>query len=381
MKKVGILTLYEGNYNYGGNLQAYALCKYINELGHDCKVIAYEDNYNPIYPSLKEQLKQYKKIEIIKKMTEKISSKITSKEFKSIYNERIKLINDFKEKYIPHTTHFNDERLLTEYNQFDILISGSDQVWNPNCSRRGFLQLFPHENIRKVSYAASISRGALSEKEKNIMIPAIRDFDFIGVREKTAKEILKQSIDKDISVTADPTLLLNKSQWSELASEKLINEKYVLCYFFSNSKNYREKIQKLCEKQKLKLIYIPYAKQEYNKFDNKGEGTQIKNVSPQDFLSLFKNATYIFTDSFHGAVFSLIFEKKFLVFERDRDTKVSMNSRLYDLLERTDLKDRLVKENINLQQKINEEIDYCKVNKKIEEYKNQSIEFLKRIFM
>lgn len=378
MKKVGILTLFEGNYNYGGVLQSYALCKTINNLGHECKVISYEDSYNPIYPSLKEQLKQYKKVEILNKICEKVRAKIGSKEFKNVYTERAKLIKDFKNTYIPHTKRFNDEILNKEYKEFDVLVSGSDQVWNPNCSRKGFLQLFPHDSVRKVSYAASISRSKLSDNEKKIMIPAINDFDYIGVREKTAKEILEKEISKKIYVTADPTLLLDKKKWLELNDKRTIKEDYVLCYFFSNSIKYRQIINKICELNNLKLIYIPFAKQEYNNFDIYGDGIAMNNVSPSDFISLVNNAKYVFTDSFHGAVFSLIFEKQFLVFERDKNTKVSMNSRLYDLLEKVKLSDRMVTIDSNIEGKLHNEIDFSFVNNELNKYKEESMEFLKK---
>lgn len=376
MKKVGILTLFEGNYNYGGILQSYALCKTINNIGCDCKVIAYNNDFNPIYPSVKDQLKQYSKMEILKKVIEKIGAKVHSKSFKDIYSERRKLITDFKNTYIPHTEHYNDDLLIKESNKFDVLVSGSDQVWNPNCSRVGFLQLFPKNNFKKVSYAASISRNKLSEVERNVMIPAINDFDCIGVRELTAKKILEEDIEKDITVTLDPTLLLNKQQWLEVASDRIIKEKYVLCYFFSNSLKYRKYIEEICKEKNLKLVYIPFAKQEYNNFDDKGNGIPIKKVSPNDFLSLFNNAEYVFTDSFHGAVFSIIFEKKFFVFERDKDTKVSKNSRLYDLLDNFSLKDRLIKENNELYTKLDNNIDYNTVKNKLEEFRDISFNFL-----
>ena len=190
MAKIGILTLYHENYNYGGILQACALCNVLNNMGHECEVLSYSDSFNPVYPSMTKRIQQYGVVELFKKVKEKVSAKIGSKEFSQIFQQRKTKIEEFKNTHIPSTTHYNDELLLKNYSDFDILISGSDQVWNPNCARKGFLQMFPHKNIRKVSYAASISRNNLSEYEKSIMLPQIKDFDFISVREKTAKELL-----------------------------------------------------------------------------------------------------------------------------------------------------------------------------------------------
>lgn len=377
MKKVGIFTLFQGNYNYGGNLQAYALCKKINSMGYDCKVISYISNFNPIYPSLKSQLKQYTKTEASKKIFEKFISKYKSKEFKKIYNVRKIKIDEFKSNLIPHTEVYNDSDLDEISKSFDYCISGSDQVWNPNCARKGFLQLFS-KNVTKISYAASVSRNALSEIEAKIMIPAINNFDYVSVREETAKEFLKKDINKDIEITVDPTLLLDKKEWEEISKDDNSKKKYALCYFFSNSTIYRKHINEFCKNNKIELLYIPFAKQEYNRFDLRGEGTPITNLSPEEFLGYFKNAEYIFTDSFHGAVFSIVFENKFLIFDRDRNTKVSMNSRLHDLLNRLNLNERFISldEIDNLESKVKNDIDYSRINKDLIELRNKSINFL-----
>lgn len=380
MKKIGILTLYEGNYNFGGILQAYALCEKINSLGGECRVISYIDSYNPVYPTLKLQLAQYGFKEIIKKSWEKFLTKLATKEFKEIYSKRKEKFELFKNKEIPHTKIVKYDDLQEILSEFDILISGSDQVWNPNCTRKGFLQIFEKDNnIIKAAYAASISRNQLSDFEKKVIIPAIKDFDYIGVREETAKKILETDIEKNIVVTLDPTLLLSKKEWEDVTDNRIIQEEYILCYFFSDCKKYIKDIKKLSKQKELKIIYIPYAKQEYNTIDKKWKKCFVDNIGPKEFLSLFKNARYVFTDSFHGAVFSLIYEKNFIIFERSKNTKVSMNSRLYDLLNKFDLSDRMVNNDIKIELIYNKEIDYNKVNNNIEKYKSISIDYLKNI--
>lgn len=379
-KKVGIITIYKNNYNYGGILQAYALNKKINDLGYDCKTISYEPGKNAIYPNKIVQLEQYSKIEAIKKIKEKLYTKFKSKKYKNIFYERKKKLDEFKYKYIPSTEIYTDETIRVNYKNFDYIISGSDQVWNPNTVTYGYLQQFEHKNIKKISYAASISRNELTDRDKKIMIPAITDFDYISVREETAKKILKAEIKKDIDVVLDPTLLLNKKEWKNIESDTFdISGKYVLCYFFSNSKKYRKIISKYCEKNNLRLIYIPYAKQEFNFFDLKGKGETINAPSIQEFIKLIDNAEYIITDSFHGAVFSIIFEKKFLVVDREKNTNVSMNSRLHDLLRKLELFHRLVNLNNDLSlENISNDINYDKINEKLRKLKNDSINFLER---
>lgn len=376
--KIGILTLFEGNFNYGGLLQACALCKILNDSGHDCQVLSYSDAFNPVYPSIMKRFSQYGKKEIVKKFFEKMYAKIGSDEFKDILNIRKARIYVFANQYIPHTEHYDDKKLLKEYDKYDVLISGSDQIWNPNCARRGFLQMFTHENIRKVSYAASIGRNSLSEYEKAVMLPAINDFDFIAVREKTAQEVLCKEGCKNVTITIDPTLLLKSEDWTTMAAKRMVKKDYVLCYFFSNSRKIRADLMKMCNERNLELVYIPYAKQEFNHFDNKGEGKPLYDIGPAEFLSLFKHAQYILTDSFHGTVFSLIFQKEFWVLERDKSSKVSMNSRLCDLLAVVNLSERLLKK-VSDMRNLKDSINYEDVNRIIFSLQRDSLEYLKKV--
>ncbi|MGN8786168.1 polysaccharide pyruvyl transferase family protein, partial [Blautia sp. HCP3S3_D9] len=126
----------------------------------------------------------------------------------------------------------------------------------------------------------------------------------------------------------------------------------------------------------LKLYYIPYANQSYIKGDSEGEGISLEKVGPIEFLSYIRHAECIFTDSFHGTVFSILFEKKFVVFEREqKKQQASKNSRLYDLLDCFNLKDRLYSKK-NIEYYMNTEIKYELVNKKLEESRKKSLNFL-----
>ena len=376
MAKIGILTLYHENYNYGGILQACALCNVLNNMGHECEVLSYSDSFNPVYPSMTKRIQQYGVVELFKKVKEKVSAKIGSKEFSQIFQQRKTKIEEFKNTHIPSTTHYNDELLLKNYSDFDVLISGSDQVWNPNCARKGFLQMFPHNGIRKVSYAASISRNSLSEYEKSIMLPQINDFDFISVREKTAKELLAAQGFTDVQVTIDPTFLLSSSCWETMMSDRVVPEEYALCYFFSDSREYRRYLKSFCDKEGIKLVHIPYAKQEFNRFDKDGCGEPLFDVGPAEFLSLFKYAKYVFTDSFHGMAFSIIFKKNFRVLKRDKESKVSMNSRISDLLSTLSLSDRLVDDISAVSN--NSPVNFEDTENAVKALQSRSIEFLKK---
>lgn len=377
MKKYAILTLFYRNYNYGGTLQAYALNQVINDMGAMANVVSYHNgsNRNPIYGNLKDQIKQYKLSTICNKVVKKIIEKFT---FIIRYKIEIreKLFEDFNNKNVKSTIKYDDRNIKCLVSQYDGFISGSDQVWNPNSIRFPYLQTFAPDNCLKVSYAASISRDSLSEEEASVIIPAIKRFNHISVREETAKKILDSYGVQGCKVVLDPTLLLTESQWSEISSPRIINEKYVFCYFFTNSFKNRKKIQVFCRARNLKLLYIPYVEQRFNYYDAIGPGEKIFNVGPAEFISLIKNSEYVFTDSFHGLVFSMIFRKEFLVFKRDKNGSTSKNSRLTDMMAQFGLLNRLVTTKSSIEKAMSEKIKFDIIISTLEKKKKESRDFL-----
>lgn len=376
MKRIAILTIFNNNNNYGGVLQAYALQHVLREKGYIAEVIVYVNGQNPIYKSVREQLKQYKVNEIIHKALGKVEGKIFNKRIINILQDREYLFDNFRKVYISSSKPYDDNSLVDSQKIYDAYICGSDQIWNPNAARNGFLLSMIDEKHCKIAYAASIGRSTLTEYEKSIMIPLIKRFDFVSVREKTAQEILNESGVNDVNVVLDPTLLIDKVEWESICNIKSIREKYVLCYFFSDSRAYRTKIEKYCKQHNLKLYYIPYANQSYTKGDAEGDGICLEKIGPIEFLSYINQAECVFTDSFHGTVFSILFEKKFVVFEREqKKQQASKNSRLYDLLECFNLKDRLYSQK-DIKYYMDTEIEYQMVNVKLRESRKKSLDFL-----
>lgn len=383
MKKVAILTLFYRNYNYGGLLQGYALKKTIDSIeGVNADVLRYLNGDNPIYNNLMQQTKQYGKRMFVKKVLEKSVEKGTFIIKNKIAN-RFKLYDNFIEDCVNSDgREYTDANIKDTLKIYDCYISGSDQVWNPNCIRNGFLQTFVPDEKTKISYAASIGRGRLTAREQEIIAKNVERFDYVSVREKTAKDLLQNKVKKDISVVLDPVFLLEKSQWNfDVNLEEIEPDRYILVYSFSDSRKYRKKAEKLCKEKGLKLVYIPYAKQKFNLFDNTGVGQKLYNVGPKEFVYLINNANCILTDSFHGVAFSIILNKSFYVFERDnKKNSTSMNSRIYDLLDRFGLRERIVtSKNFDKIEKNN--INYDIINKKIERYKKEAFDFLKKAIM
>ena len=378
MKKIAILTKYYKNYNYGGMLQGYALCKVIRNMGYECDIISYDvnSNINPVYPNLISQSKQYGIGETISKVFEKITGKLRFL-IKDILADRRKLFDSFEQKCNADTKLYDDSNISELNDNYDVFVSGSDQIWNPNAVRKLYLQTFVDNKKTKIAYGASIGRGELSSVESEVMIPFIKRFDYIGVREKTAKSIISSYLlDKDIHVVLDPTFLLSIEQWNDICSQRPVSEKYALIYFFSNSLNVRKSIEGFCRDNGLRMVMIPFAKQEFNFTDKKGNCLRLEKTGPEEFLSAIKNAEYVFTDSFHGAVFSIINSKQFFVYERNKAGKVSMNSRLYDLLDLFGLSDRMISLDEEDQIQKMEQINYEMVNKILNMQRQMSMSFL-----
>lgn len=375
--KIGILTLFHGNDNWGGNLQGVALKTFIeSEYPNDTvDILVYRSSKNLVYDNKFKQLKQYSVRDIFKRGLSIIYNRI-KKPLGNRLKQRKILFSEFRKPYLTNMHVYTDFSLNEMERDYDVLICGSDQIWNPNVARPGYFLKDIGSSCKKISYAASIARDTLSEYEKTVMAPLIDQFDYISVREKTAKTLLTDCVRKNITEVLDPAFLLDEEAWTKymhLSAQK--DKPYALAFFFSDSLKYREKISNFCTQRGLRLLFIPFSAG-YIKNDELGECERCYDVGPREFLNLFKNTEYVFTDSFHGAVFSIIFQKHFLVFERDANGHTSKNSRLHDLLDKFDLRNHLIVnfEDINLIEV--PQINYKKVNEKLYEHRKQSIDFL-----
>lgn len=384
MKKVGIITMYYNSNNYGGVLQAYALQKVISKLGYDCKQISFNKTIkNKTLILLKNHiiddgvkftfnwgLDRAKKI-----INNNLAKKIISKQSQKLFKKRKETFKSFRDS-IPHTFVYDEKNIDKTNDYFDMFICGSDQIWKPGVICPEYLLNFVDNSKIKISYAASISKNNILNKDIEYIVNSIKDFNAISIREKYEMDILNKKLNNKVKLVLDPTLLLSYEDWSRLSNNKnLIKGKYIFCYFLEpNPKIYKE-IIKVSNETNTKIVSIPFANGKLNLFDNKFGDDIIIDAGPNEFINLIKNAEYVYTDSFHATVFSLIFSIPFCSIERD-EAKY-MNSRINTLLEIVDLSNRFIKkENIynfsinNVNKKIN-------INKeKFDRIKEESIQYL-----
>ena len=353
MKRVGIITIYYGNMNYGGCLQAYALPYFLNKNGYDAKQILYSVVQDTSGLSYKQKfLRKFKEspikcpILVLKlffaKLINKVKSIIYKKELQElkIYVDKQKLaFEHFQLELTPHTEdEYNDIQLVNTNKLFDVFITGSDQVFNFRLAKPGYFLNFVQEDKTKFSYAASMALSEIPKDKMQFMKHTLSKYSAVSVREDKTVTLLNELTERHIELVIDPTLLLTSQEWDIVASDRLISEKYVICYFLGNNIIERQLAKQYAKQNNLKLVCIPMYKHNYKIIDLKFGDLNLPFASPEDFISLIKYADCIFTDSFHACVFSLIYKKQFVVFNRDK--VATMSSRIVSLMKLFGTEDR-----------------------------------------
>ena len=380
--KIGIITLYHNSYNYGGILQAFALCRILQRNGVQPEQISYEHIINT---SFKERIGRLfengifsaiKKIFAYLKKDKNISVNLQEQ------NIRKNAFYKFSQILISHSNEVYNQYSISEcIDKYDVFITGSDQVWNyVGYDTAYFLDFVDGTKKKKFSYAASFSMKELTDEQKTIVANSLRDYTAISVREKDAVELLDGLTDKPVAYVVDPTLLLQQEEWDEVCAERVVEEKYVFGYFLGTNIDVVRIAKEFAYQRNFKFVMIPFASGRYNMNEDRLADIRIVDASPEKFLSLIRHAEYVFTDSFHAVVFSFIYKKQFFVFNRDK--KGTMNSRIFNITELFGVKERFCdskdKESLVYVEGL-EDIDYMGSFEKFEELKAKSVEFLNGI--
>lgn len=352
--KVGIITWHYYP-NFGSALQAYALQKYINNNGGNATLINYVNGERAHLWRIRLLLSYIDKI-LPHFLTTKLHYKFLA--FEATY---------FKES--PQiSTRKGIEKIA---NHFDTFICGSDQIWAPNVFNDIYFLSFVPQNKKRYSYAASIGLSQIPNNLKPTYRKLLSNFDKISVREEQGQDLLKSEFNMDAEVVLDPTLLLTSTEWIRLAKFPKNREKYILCYFLGKNESHRKLVEELAQQTKLKIICLSRFS-----IDNRPTFTTDTDAGPQEFIGYINNAEYIVTDSFHGVCFSINLKKNFYVVKRftEKDP-INQNSRIINILNITNLKDRL----IDHLPKTLESIDYDVCERALNKQRKRSHEFLAKI--
>lgn len=323
MKQIGIITHYYGSKNYGGVLQSYALCQFLKNQGFDAEQIQFDKDKGE---SIKRRLGK------VYRYTLSIPRRIKYRRlYKEIRGREVKFAA-FRDGAICHSKEvFTQDSINRLAKEYQLYITGSDQVWHPNAVCDAYLLDFGIEGIKKMSYAASVAKDTLSAEESGRYKKAFKDYAAISVREKSAVELLRPITPVEIQWVVDPVFLLRREEWQSLVGSKCDSERYALCYFFGNDSTERKIAKEYAKCKNLKLKVMPFLNGEISEDDLDYGDERIINASPSEFVQLIQNAEIVFTDSFHATAFSLLFERQFYVFERSFHS--SMGSRIESLTE------------------------------------------------
>lgn len=310
--------------NYGAVLQTYALNKALTKLDVDAKVI----DYNPSYYKISNQRFIKKLIRNIIRIPDNIKGN--------------RVFGDFLQQYVPMSAETFDSYadLLSNPPQADLYIAGSDQIWNCMNKENGkddaFFLTFAPTAKRRITYAASLAMPHIPNSQKARYHNLIEALDQVSVREPSAKPLLQEIGIRNVKTVPDPVFLLNRDDWDELADQSDFKktEDYILVYGYNRQKDVYSYAKELAKKLNIKVYIIGNAIEDYFLPGDK----YFWNASPNTFIDLIRNAKAVVTNSFHGTVFSLIYNVPFHFFT----VKQSTNSRMLDLLSTTGLINRHV---------------------------------------
>lgn len=356
------IITFQSAYNYGAVLQAYALQEYLNKNFAETRILDYHNReIDASYqsPHLRDFISNPK-----------------NAVFKTIqgvlYKGKKRKIDDFRNCYLRLTDRYDATNVLEAKSEADVFITGSDQVWNYLIvNRDGTYYLDFANDKRTCSYAASFGIASIPTAYQDFYRSHLNDIDYISVREDAGAEIIKDLIDRNAQVMPDPTLLVNLEEWDKLSIAPDIKGKYILAYKITKADKLLEFSRMLSKKTKLPIVYIP------NDLKSGSVGKLKTNVGPEEWLGYIKNAEYVVTNSFHGTVFSILFNKKFF---SEVSNKVNPStSRLKSLLEMFALENRTIDRYTDEMLKV--ELDANEIKDILAEKRKSAYEYFEKIFL
>lgn len=359
MEKIGILTINDYS-NLGNRLQNYAVQEVLIEIGKKPTTIIHRREGTA---SSKIKLNKLS----FKDIKKKLKNKYFFYKYKKEYLLKQKRFRDFSDAHIIESKFWISEgNFPRELDTFDFFLTGSDQVWNPQFSFGTSIDFLSFtDKKKKIAFSPSFGISHIPSQFEEFFKTNIENFGKLSVREEAGAKIIRNLTGKEAEVLVDPTLLLSKEKWKSIAAEHSNKPKkpYLLTYFLGEkSAEYKEWITNYSKVNSLDVVDLGDVKHK-KYFD----------TDPSEFIDFINNAQIVLTDSFHGAVFSIIFEKDFIVFKRNSDG-ISMNSRIETLLKKFNFQNRTF-ENLNNTKEI-ESVNFSNSLKIIENEKKKSLDFL-----
>ena len=363
--KLGLLTFHTAA-NYGAALQAYAFEKFLSDKGYDCEYINYVNasrahEYSMtwhIWDSLRHG-----------KLTSAVAYMLGAP-FMALRKKRF---DRFYDKYLRKTKQvYKSSAEASQLNNcYDYFVVGSDQVWNPVCNGddTAFLLDFVKDDKKRVSYSPSFGLTEVDAAHKEAYKENLNRFASIGVREKVGQKIVKELTGRDATLVLDPVLLLTKEQWMEVMPKKEKKERFIFSYTNRDSQmaDFLKTGYEIGERKH-------YVLSRYTKpGDFLNKNVRVKYyMSPEEFLWVVNNAEMIVSASFHCVAISIILNRPFVAITTGDEGK---DERLLNMLRTLGLEDRILREGMT-DEEVCKPIDYESVNRRIEQMKEQSVNYI-----
>lgn len=370
--KIGGLTWWRNN--YGSILQAYALQQELNSIpGVSYEIINQFGKKIISFDNLMDKLKTIG----VRKTFLRIFWKFC---FPKLKNRSAKIQKFTDEKLIVSDRQYSESTISDANIEYDVFVCGSDQIWNPTLTDIDSMYWldFANENKVKFSYAPSIGVTKVSEKEKQAIQKHLSTFKAISCREETGTNLINQILGKQICQTVlDPTLMVDKKTWDEICPDNKYDFPYIFVYMLRGTKQQRKAVEIFAKERNLKIITMPFMESEYTVwYDLKFGDIKVWDAAPDEFIALIRNAKYVFTDSFHSSVFSILYHVPFFTFPKVGKAQMSRIIGLQDSLK---IDSRTVMEKDDIIRVAKKKIDWEMVDALLEDRRKSSQYYIKNV--
>jgi hypothetical protein len=372
--KLGGMTWWR--YNYGSILQAYALQSELKELGiDDYEIICQYGKKVASISNLKEKIKRIGVRQSLKRIVWKFGLKKL--------RDRNRNIQSFVDNYL-HVSQkeYNEENIVEANNVYDGFVCGSDQIWNPKLTdvNSMYWLTFASKEKLKFSYAPSIGVDKFSDEQKEAIKNNLSSFKGISSREENGTNLINDALGANKCVTVlDPTLLVDRKIWDNISlSENQYGEKYIFVYMLRGTKKQRKLIEEFAKLKGLKIVTMPFLDNEKIEiYDFKFGDIKLWDASPADFITVIRNAEYVFTDSFHCMLFSCMYHRDFYTFPKIGQAQIN---RMLNFQKLVSASEHMISDEIDVNKIENvKRIDWNYVDSVLNDKRKESEAYLKSV--
>lgn len=368
----GLVSVFDAP-NYGTVLQAFALQYALKKMGVDSEYITYtQSRVSSLHVKLSKFKKRIKSLFIKRRVITNNGlddySFFDSREFKAVK----KGYSYFVSKYIKASPQLYNPITISKCKRYTEYMVGSDQTWSEsmNVSKDRLFFLNQITSYPKYSYAPSIGSTNISSDHLDYIIRSLLSYKYLSCRERKNCKTLTTALGREVQYVIDPTLLLTSIEWDAISSPISLNkDSYILCYILGEKESISSFAEELGKIKNLPVYYV-VTRPKYLKKKNRLFPT------PEQFLSLIRDAAYVVTDSFHGSIFSINFSTNFYSFTKREDSKnriLSDNDRIGEILKEFSLTDRFRDDGDS---RIGDDIDFRKVQRTLDEFRKESMSYL-----